>query len=151
MFSFDGSFDYSSIDELDFRRVTNHPTSDAYFSNGWDTRPVLPPSQKNISKEVSTYIHSDPSSSPKRRSNLSFDSSPFSSKDQSFADASFQEDPHRTESFDRKTYEAHILKVASETTIIDSMIFEDHCKLDLSSIRSRSQDDSIHFQILQTT
>ena len=37
------------------------------------------------------------------------------------------------------------MKVASETTIIDSMIFEDHSKLDLSSIHSRSQDDSSHF------
>ena len=37
------------------------------------------------------------------------------------------------------------MKVASETTIIDSMIFEDHSKLDLSSIHNGSQDDSSHF------
>ena len=77
MFSFDGSFDYSSIDELDFRRFSMDPTSIAHISNGWDTRPVLPPSQKNISKEVSSCIHRKPSSSLKRRSNLSFASSSF--------------------------------------------------------------------------
>ena len=77
MFSFDGSFDYSSIDELDFRRFSMDPTSIAHISNGWDTRPVLPPSQKNISKEFSSCIHRKPSSSSKRCSNPSFASSFF--------------------------------------------------------------------------
>ena len=39
------------------------------------------------------------------------------------------------------------IEKASETTIIDSMIFDDHSKLDLSSICSRSQDDSSHHSI----
>ena len=59
MFSFDGSFDYSSIDELDHRRFSMDPTP--YISNGWDTRPTPPPSQKNVSKEVSSYTHRKPS------------------------------------------------------------------------------------------
>ena len=75
MFSFDGSFDYSSIDELDYRRFSMDPTP--YVSNGWDTRPTPPPSQKNVSKEVSSYTHRKPSSSLKRRSNPSFASSSF--------------------------------------------------------------------------
>ena len=58
--------------------------------------------------------------------------------------SSFQEGPSQLETFDPKIHEAHVLKTASETTIIDSMIFEDHSKLDLSSIHSRSQDDSSH-------
>ena len=48
------------------------------------------------------------------------------------------------ETFDPSTYEARILKVASEITIVDSMIFDDHSKLDLSSINSKSRDDWSH-------
>ena len=63
----------------------------------------------------------------------------------SFRNSSFKEDPYEIESFDLTTYESHILKLVSENTIIDSMIFDDHYKLYLSSIHSRSQDYSSHF------
>ena len=43
--------------------------------------------------------------------------------------------------FNQSRHEARILKVASEISIVDSMIFDDHPKLDLSSIHRNSQDD----------
>ena len=43
--------------------------------------------------------------------------------------------------FNQSRHEARILKVASEISIVDSMIFDDHPKLDLISIHSNSQDD----------
>ena len=48
------------------------------------------------------------------------------------------------ETFDPKIYEAYILNTASKTIIINNMIFDNHSKLDLISIHSRSQDDSSH-------
>ena len=40
MFSIDGSFDYSSIDESVFRNLISHPTSIHQISSGIDTRPI---------------------------------------------------------------------------------------------------------------
>ena len=125
------------------------PTCFAHISNGWDTRPTPPPSQKHASKEVSSEICRKPSieSSTSTPSTDGKETSGISEKaleKVSFRDT-LQENSHGIESFDRKTYEAHILKVASETTIIDSMIFDDHSKLYLSSIHSRSQDYSSRF------
>ena len=59
----------------------------------------------------------------------------------SFRHSSFQEGPCQLETFDLKIYENHILKTDFETTSIDSIIFDDPSKLDLSSIHDRSQDD----------
>ena len=57
---------------------------------------------------------------------------------------SFQKDSPKIEAFDYSSYEACILKSASEITIVDSMIFDDHSKLDLSSMHTGSQDDWSH-------
>ena len=79
----------------------------------------------------------------------------------SIEDASFQDSGARTnceviggtslkkyspkiEVFDYSSYEARILKAASEITIIDSKIFGNHSKLDLSYIHRKSQDDWSH-------
>ena len=59
----------------------------------------------------------------------------------SFRGSFFQEDPPQLKTFDLSIYEACILRVASNVTIVDSMIFDNHHKLDLSSIHVRSQHD----------
>ena len=54
MFSIDGSFDYSSIDELVFINLVNHPTSIHQIIGGIDTRPIPRLSRKCSFKDVSS-------------------------------------------------------------------------------------------------
>ena len=56
----------------------------AHISNGWDTRPILPPSQTCISKDASNgTIQRNPSSASKRHNTQYLASYSFSSKDDS--------------------------------------------------------------------
>ena len=82
LFSLNGSFDYSTIGELAFRKVINDHTSFHQISSEMDTRPVPPPSRKWRSEGVSNdNVHRNPSSSSKRHNNPSFISSSFSPKE----------------------------------------------------------------------
>ena len=45
------------------------------------------------------------------------------------------------ETFDQSSYKAHVLKVSFEIIIVDSIIFDNHPKLHMSSIHSNCQDD----------
>ena len=45
------------------------------------------------------------------------------------------------EYFNQSSHEDHILKVDSDVSIVDIMVFDDHPNLDLISIHRKSQDD----------
>ena len=67
-----------------------------------------------------------------------------STKREDISAPSLQGESPKIETFDQSSYEARISKAASKITIICSMIFDDHSKLDLSSIHSGFQDDWSH-------
>ena len=54
---------------------------------------------------------------------------------------SLQEDATQNASFNQSSYEANISRLAYKISIVDSMLFDNHPKPDLSSIHSNSPDD----------
>ena len=56
--------------------------------------------------------------------------------------ASLQGNATQWEFFNESSHEEHVLKIASEISIVDNISIDDHPQLDLSSIHNNSQDDS---------
>ena len=78
------------------------------------------------------------------KKNASFQHSIISTNREVISTTSLKTISPKIEAFDHSIYEALSLKPASEITIIDKMIFDNHSKLNMSSIHSISQDDWSH-------
>ena len=122
------SFESIKIESNDsYLPFNREPTSSSCDIKGSDSSASRSISISFASKEEhhDFSIESSTTTSSEDRNETS-DINEKSSASISFRDVSFQEGQSQPETFDPKICEARVLKIASETTIINSMIFDDH-------------------------